>query len=78
MMKRLIALDLLAQAEHGDGSLAVAVSDDRALLDAVGREIQALFEPPADRHTAGRRCSSDAPEPGRRARVLRGASRPST
>ena len=40
---RLIALDLLAQAEHGEDSLVVAVSDDAALLDAVGRELQALF-----------------------------------
>ncbi len=40
---RLAALDLLAQAEHGTDSLIVAVSDDRALLDAVGREIQELF-----------------------------------
>jgi len=38
-----IALDLLAQAEHGEDSLVVAVSDDRALLDAVGREMQRLF-----------------------------------
>ncbi len=29
----LVALDLLAQAEHGEGTLAVAVSDDDALLD---------------------------------------------
>jgi histidinol dehydrogenase len=29
-----LRLDLLAQAEHGEGSLTVAVSDDRALLDA--------------------------------------------
>jgi histidinol dehydrogenase len=40
---RLIALDLLAQAEHGEDSLVAAVSDDRLLLDAVGREIQGLF-----------------------------------
>jgi histidinol dehydrogenase len=40
---RLAALDLLAQAEHGDDSLVVAVSDDGALLDAIGRELQALF-----------------------------------
>jgi histidinol dehydrogenase len=40
---RLVALDLLAQAEHGTDSLVVAVSDDNRLLDAVGREIQALF-----------------------------------
>jgi histidinol dehydrogenase len=30
-----IALDLLAQAEHGAGSLVVAVSDDPAVLDAL-------------------------------------------
>src|SRR5918995_3038465 len=40
---RLVALDLLAQAEHGEDSLVAAVSDDRALLDAVGREVQSLF-----------------------------------
>ncbi len=31
-----LRLDLLAQAEHGEGSLVVAVSDDEALLEAVG------------------------------------------
>ena len=30
-----LRLDLLAQAEHGEGSLVVAVSDDEALLDAL-------------------------------------------
>jgi histidinol dehydrogenase len=30
-----LRLDLLAQAEHGEGSLVVAVSDDDALLDAL-------------------------------------------
>jgi histidinol dehydrogenase len=40
---RFIALDLLAQAEHGDDSLVVAVSDDPVLLGNVGRELQALF-----------------------------------
>src|SRR3954454_19878260 len=35
----LVALDLLAQAEHGDDSLVVAVSDDGALLDAVAAEV---------------------------------------
>ncbi|MGI8778685.1 MAG: histidinol dehydrogenase [Solirubrobacteraceae bacterium] len=40
---RLIALDLLAQAEHGADSLVVAVSDDGALLGAVGHEVQALL-----------------------------------
>jgi histidinol dehydrogenase len=31
-----LRLDLLAQAEHGEGSLVVAVSDDTDLLDALG------------------------------------------
>ena len=58
---RLIALDLLAQAEHGADSLVVAVSDDAALLDAVGREVQALF---ADRGTVagGPKVLVDAPD----------------
>ena len=58
---RLVALDLLAQAEHGEDSLVVAVSDDAALLDAVGREIQALFR---DRPTvaAGPKVLVDAPD----------------
>jgi histidinol dehydrogenase len=40
---RLVALDLLAQAEHGADSLVVAISDDSAALDAIGREAQGLF-----------------------------------
>jgi len=40
---RLVALDLLAQAEHGYDSLVAAVSDDSALLDAIGRQLQELF-----------------------------------
>ena len=39
---RLAALDLLAQAEHGDDSLVVAVSHDSALLDALSHELQVL------------------------------------
>jgi histidinol dehydrogenase len=35
-----LALDLLAQAEHGEGSLVVAVSDDPALLDALAPRLQ--------------------------------------
>ncbi len=35
----LVAIDLLAQAEHGAGSLAVAVSEDAALLDDVAAEL---------------------------------------
>jgi histidinol dehydrogenase len=38
---RLVALDLLAQAEHGDDSLVVAVSDDDALLGAIAAELEA-------------------------------------
>ncbi|MET0686492.1 MAG: histidinol dehydrogenase [Solirubrobacteraceae bacterium] len=48
---RLAALDLLAQAEHGDDSLVVAVSDDTAWLDALSRELQALYR---DRPTVAR------------------------
>jgi histidinol dehydrogenase len=36
----LVALDLLAQAEHGSGSLVVGVSSSRAALDALGAEIE--------------------------------------
>jgi len=36
-----IALDLLAQAEHGPGSIVVAVSDSGELLDALGERIEA-------------------------------------
>jgi histidinol dehydrogenase len=58
---RLAALDLLAQAEHGDDSLVVAVSDDAALLDAVGRDMQELFH---DRPTVagGPKVLVDAPD----------------
>ena len=38
---RLVALDLLAQAEHGDDSLVAAVSDDPGLLDAIAAELAA-------------------------------------
>jgi histidinol dehydrogenase len=36
-----IALDLLAQAEHGAGSIVVAISDSGGLLDAIGERIEA-------------------------------------
>jgi histidinol dehydrogenase len=44
---QLIALDLLAQAEHGAGSLVAGVSSSRAALDAVAGEIEreAVFWP---------------------------------
>jgi histidinol dehydrogenase len=35
----LVAVDLLAQAEHGDGSIAIAVSEDAALLDDVAERL---------------------------------------
>jgi histidinol dehydrogenase len=58
---RLVALDMLAQAEHGEDSLVVAVSDDRALLDAIGREVQELYR---DRDTVTRapKVLVDAPD----------------
>lgn len=37
---RLLALDLLAQAEHGAGSLVAAVSSSREALDALTKEIE--------------------------------------
>jgi histidinol dehydrogenase len=36
----LVALDLLAQAEHGDDALLAAISPDRDLLAAVGRAVE--------------------------------------
>jgi histidinol dehydrogenase len=58
---RLAALDLLAQAEHGEDSLVVAVSDDAAILDAISRDMQELFR---DRPTvsAGPKVLVDAPD----------------
>ena len=69
---RLIALDLLAQAEHGEDSLVVAVSDDRALLDAIGREVQAAVRRPPDGHGRPEGARRRAGPRGR-ARVRRGA-----
>jgi len=40
---RLIALDLLAQAEHGEASLVVAVAPSAALLDALEVDLRALW-----------------------------------
>jgi histidinol dehydrogenase len=50
---KLVALDLLAQAEHGDGSLVVAISPDAQLLDSI---VDCLEELLPDRPTV-----SDAP-----------------
>jgi histidinol dehydrogenase len=38
----LVALDLLAQAEHGPDSVAILVTDDTPLADAVGASLEAL------------------------------------
>lgn len=40
---RLVALDVLAQAEHGEGSLVAAISHEDQVLDAVTAELQALL-----------------------------------
>jgi histidinol dehydrogenase len=44
----LVSIDLAAQAEHGEGTIVCAVSDDRALLDAVevdpGAAVAALVD----------------------------------
>lgn len=40
----LVAIDMLAQAEHGQGSIAVAVSEDERLLDDVGALLDAAAE----------------------------------
>ena len=72
---RLVALDLLAQAEHGDDSLVVAVSDDAALLDAIAA--RARGGAARRRSPTGRRCWS--PRTGRRRRwPSPRRSRPST
>jgi histidinol dehydrogenase len=43
---RLAALDLLAQAEHGRGSLVAAISPSRRALDALAAQIEALATVP--------------------------------
>lgn len=40
----LVAVDMLAQAEHGAGSIAVAVSEDERLLDDVAAQLDAVPE----------------------------------
>jgi histidinol dehydrogenase len=46
----LVALDLAAQAEHGEGTIVCAISDDPALLDAIelepGAAVAALVDAP--------------------------------
>jgi histidinol dehydrogenase len=55
-----LRLDLLAQAEHGEGSLVVAVSDEAALLDALGGV--ALEVQVDSMHAALAFCDALAPE----------------
>jgi histidinol dehydrogenase len=61
----LVSLDLAAQAEHGEGTIVCAVSDDRALLDAVrvdpGDAVAALVDAP-DLDTALAFAEAFAPE----------------
>jgi histidinol dehydrogenase len=40
----LVSLDLLAQAEHGPGTLVLVVAESESLLDAIGTRIQAASE----------------------------------
>jgi histidinol dehydrogenase len=52
----LVALDLLAQAEHGPASLVAAASRDGALLDAVGERLGAASAPPGGEADPGPTC----------------------
>jgi histidinol dehydrogenase len=62
---QLVALDLLAQAEHGPGSLVAAASSSTAALDAVAAQLDALVKAhpggahPDPAHPGG----SSAPQP---------------
>jgi histidinol dehydrogenase len=61
----LVSIDLAAQAEHGEGTIVCAVSDDPALLDAVevdpGDAVAALIDAP-DLKTALAFAEAFAPE----------------
>jgi histidinol dehydrogenase len=61
----LVAIDLAAQAEHGEGTIVCAVSDDAGLLDAVqvepGDAVAALVDAP-DLQTALAFAEAFAPE----------------
>ncbi len=50
---RLVALDLLAQAEHGAGSLVAAVSDSAQALDALAAQLSELASGYPDLEPAG-------------------------
>ena len=74
-----LSLDLQAQAEHGEGSLTVAVSDDQAILDALEATTKILAD---DMEAALAFAEALAPEhlqlAGARARsaLRRGSARP--
>jgi histidinol dehydrogenase len=55
----LLAMDLLAQAEHGPGTLVIAASDARALLDALEARLRAQDE------TGAVACLVEASDPER-------------
>lgn len=59
---RLIALDLLAQAEHGQGSLVVAICPHQQALDALEAELRRLGEgrPGLESAAFASVCSGDA------------------
>ena len=74
---RLVALDLLAQAEHGDDSLVVAVSDDARAARRDRARAAGARSATARPSPAARRCSSTPPTSTPRSRSPR-RSRPST
>ncbi len=53
---RVAALDLLAQSEHGAGSLVVAVSSSKMALEAVGLELRSLLGEDPGPTTEGAGC----------------------
>src|SRR5205085_1801551 len=53
-----VALDLLAQAEHGQGTLVVAIAPSRELLEAIAARI----EPAPDTGAVTRLVQADGPD----------------
>ena len=53
---RLVALDLLAQGEHGAGTLVAAVSSSKVVLDAIAEELRRLDGERSDAATESARC----------------------
>ena len=65
---RLAALDMLAQAEHGEGSLVAAVSPSRAVCDALAAELERARASSARPSARPRSRSSRSPTRARRSR----------